>query len=82
MRSTSGPGSSHRITAAVCVADAGDRNQQIVPGLQILILPNGVLDRLIEGGDFRFQPGDHPGHGGVGRRGVLARAAPVGPLHP
>jgi alpha-beta hydrolase superfamily lysophospholipase len=47
-----------------------------VPGLQILVLPNGVLDYLIEGGDFRFQPGDHPGHGGVGRRGVLARAAP------
>jgi hypothetical protein len=53
-----------------------------VPGLQILILPNGVLDYLIEGCDFRFQSGDHPGHGGVGRRGVLARAAPVGPLHP
>jgi hypothetical protein len=53
-----------------------------VPGLDSLILPNGVLDRLIEGGDFRFQPGDHPGHGGVGRRGVLARAAPVDPLHP
>jgi hypothetical protein len=51
-----------------------------VPGLQILILPNGILDYLIKGGDFRFQSGDHPGHCGVGRCGVLARAAPA--LHP
>ena len=62
--------------------DAGNRNQQIVLGPQILIPPDGVPDRLIERGNLRFQPGDHPGHGGVGRRGVLARAAPVGPLHP
>jgi alpha-beta hydrolase superfamily lysophospholipase len=47
-----------------------------VPGPQFPVLTNGVLDRLIECRDFRFQPGDHPGHGGVGRRGVLARAAP------
>ena len=62
--------------------DTGNRDQQIVPGPQILILPDGVLDRLIEGGDFRFQSGDHPGHRGVGRRGFLARGAPVGPFHP
>ena len=62
--------------------DTGNRNQQIVPGLKIFILPNGVLDRLIKGDDFRLQPGDHPGHRGIGRRTPLARAAPVGPLHP
>ena len=56
--------------------DAGNRNQQIVPGPQILILSNHVHDRLIERGNLRFQPGDHPGHGGIGRRTPLARAAP------
>jgi len=60
--------------------DAGNRNQQIVPGPQILILPNRLHDRLIERGNLRFQPGDHPGHGGIGRRTPLARAAPA--LHP
>ena len=62
--------------------DTGNRDQRIVPGPQILILPDGVLDRLIKGDDFRLQPGDHRGHGGVGRRAPLARVAPVGPLHP
>ena len=62
--------------------DAGNRNQQIVPGPQILILSNHVHDRLIERGNLRFQPGDHPGHGGIGRRTPLARAAPVGPFDP
>ena len=56
--------------------DAGNRDQQIVPGPQILILPDGVLDRLIKGDDFRLQLGDHRGHGGVGRRAPLARVAP------
>ena len=51
-----------------------------MPGPQILILPDGVLDRLIKGDDFRLQPGDHRGHGGIGRRTPLARAAPA--LHP
>ena len=60
--------------------DAGNRNQPIVPGLQILIPPNHVHDRLIERGNLRFQPGDHRGHGGIGRRTPLARAAPA--LHP
>ena len=54
--------------------DTGNRNQQIVPGPQILIPPNHVHDRLIERGNLRFQPGDHPGHGGI--RAPLARAAP------
>jgi hypothetical protein len=43
---------------------------------QILILPDGMRDRLIERGNLRLQPGDHPGHRGVGRRALLARAAP------
>ena len=63
-------------------ADAGNRNQQIVPGPHILILFHRVLDRLIEGGDFRFQAGNHPSHRGISHRGFLARGAPVGPLHP
>jgi hypothetical protein len=66
-----------------CVrADAGDRDQPIVPGLQVTILRESVFDRPIERGDFRFQLGDHLGHGGVGHSRPLARAAPVGPLHP
>lgn len=62
--------------------DTRNRNQQTVPDLQTLILFDHVPDRLIECCDFRFQPGDYPGHGGIGRCGPLARAAAVGPLHP
>jgi hypothetical protein len=32
--------------------DTGNRNQQIVPGPQILIPPNHVHDRLIERGNL------------------------------